>query len=339
MKKIYLIAGLFFASAMGFGQRIALPGQDLPFEIKTVADTRAVSDTITSHFVGATPTLYPSVSSGWLAGHNEYEDLAKMQKITTTTGGTITSLLFWFGAKEGNPISTITATIWKDTSGTPGIVVGSVAVPFSAIDTSMAGLTLIPNAAYNTVATFANPIPIPAGNTFWAGFSVTYLTGDSVGLVTSRDTTWGDAPGVTGDFPNANTQTFDQYSDSSFHSVNDGTQLSWQLDIAFAVFPVISPNTGIQTISQREIRLLQNQPNPASDHTVINYELNSLNSVSLKVFNVAGKEVLHFNEGLKAPGLHSLSLNTGQLSSGVYYYTLLAGEKSMTKKMIIIKYD
>lgn len=85
------------------------------------------------------------------------------------------------------------------------------------------------------------------------------------------------------------------------------------------------------------IKVFQNTPNPASKSTSIAYETAANGNVSLNIFNVAGKEVLYINEGNKAAGKHNIKLNTSSLSSGVYYYTLNAGENKITKKMVIIE--
>jgi hypothetical protein len=83
------------------------------------------------------------------------------------------------------------------------------------------------------------------------------------------------------------------------------------------------------------MNLYQNVPNPASKETVIGYELSSYSKVSLRVFDITGKEITIINEGEKAPGKHLIRLNTSNFRSGIYYYTLNDGQTSITKKMII----
>ena len=85
------------------------------------------------------------------------------------------------------------------------------------------------------------------------------------------------------------------------------------------------------------IKLFQNEPNPANGSTMIRYELPEEANVTLKVFNITGKEVLVINEGNKRAGAHKLNLNTADFSSGVYYYTLTTGSAEATQKMIIIE--
>ena len=92
---------------------------------------------------------------------------------------------------------------------------------------------------------------------------------------------------------------------------------------------------GVNNLAKNTMNLYQNIPNPASKETVIGYELVSNSKVSLKVFDITGKEMMFINEGEKSPGKHSIRLNTSKLSSGVYYYTINDGQTNMTKKMII----
>lgn len=79
----------------------------------------------------------------------------------------------------------------------------------------------------------------------------------------------------------------------------------------------------------------QNQPNPFSGNTTINYSLNQRADVNLVIYNVAGAKVMEINEGTKNIGNHSMNVNASNLKAGVYFYTLNAGENKVTRKMII----
>lgn len=84
------------------------------------------------------------------------------------------------------------------------------------------------------------------------------------------------------------------------------------------------------------IKLGQNIPNPANGLSVINYELIGNSMVSLSVYDITGKRVLSLEEGKKAAGKHSVVIDTHQLQSGVYFYTLSSDAgASLTRKMII----
>lgn len=184
-----------------------------------------ITDTLDSHFVG-TPILYTVTGGGYVAGHNTYGDLSKMQKFDAAYGvvgtGTITKVILAVGAKSGSSTSTIDVKIWADNGGTPGAVIASVSVPFSSLDTSSAnGLTTV---------TFPNPVTIPSNKVFYAGIGLTYSGSDAVGLLTTTD----------GDFPAAITHTWEEWSDNGFYSL--GSTNSFGLDVAYAIFPVVEIN-------------------------------------------------------------------------------------------------
>src|ERR1039458_9665325 len=137
--------------------------------------------------------------------------------------------------------SSYTATIWSDNAGVPGTVLGSApAIPITTLDTSFyatkhIGPTTAVKGFYNNVATFSSPVTIPSNRKFWVGIAYSYAAGDSAGLVTSYDYKQGDAAGLTGDCKEASVYTFEQWSDNSWNSFNNGTTSSWQLDIALGV--------------------------------------------------------------------------------------------------------
>jgi hypothetical protein len=82
----------------------------------------------------------------------------------------------------------------------------------------------------------------------------------------------------------------------------------------------------------------QNYPNPFNPNTTINFTLVEDGHVSLKVFDVVGREVaVLVSENLKAGELHSVMFNASNLSSGVYFYRLQAGKNSMVKKLLLAK--
>ncbi len=88
--------------------------------------------------------------------------------------------------------------------------------------------------------------------------------------------------------------------------------------------------------------LTQNYPNPFNPTTQINFGLPEKSEVTLKVFNLLGQEVLTLvNKDISA-GNHTLNLNAGNLTSGVYIYSITAKGVSgknftNTKKMILMK--
>ncbi len=89
----------------------------------------------------------------------------------------------------------------------------------------------------------------------------------------------------------------------------------------------------------KEFALFQNYPNPFNPSTVIDYTLPQAGLVTLKVYNVLGKEVATLVNEQQEAGRYNIELNATKLgiNSGVYFYTLEAGNFKSTKKMIIMK--
>ncbi len=105
--------------------------------------------------------------------------------------------------------------------------------------------------------------------------------------------------------------------------------------------PVTGAIIGIQNISSeipKGFTLQQNFPNPFNPETKIRFELPKPENVTLKVFNSLGQQVaiLANNESTTA-GYKEVSFNGANFPSGVYFYSITAGDYSQTRKMILIK--
>lgn len=83
--------------------------------------------------------------------------------------------------------------------------------------------------------------------------------------------------------------------------------------------------------------LKQNYPNPFNPATKIDYVIPSSSFVSLKVYDVNGREVKTLVNEFKNPGYYTFDFNASALPSGVYYYILKSGNFSSTKKLILMK--
>ena len=84
-------------------------------------------------------------------------------------------------------------------------------------------------------------------------------------------------------------------------------------------------------------RLNQNFPNPFNPVTKITFTIPVNGFVSLKVYDVLGREVAHLVNGVMAAGNHNVEFNGSNLSSGVYFYHLKSGSFSDVKKLTLAK--
>jgi phosphatidylserine/phosphatidylglycerophosphate/cardiolipin synthase-like enzyme len=83
--------------------------------------------------------------------------------------------------------------------------------------------------------------------------------------------------------------------------------------------------------------LQQNYPNPFNPVTTINFQIPVSGIVTLKVYDVLGREVITLINEEKSAGSYSLEFNASKLSSGVYIYQLNSGNFKATKKLLLMK--
>lgn len=97
--------------------------------------------------------------------------------------------------------------------------------------------------------------------------------------------------------------------------------------------------TGVNdnSASPSTFKLFDNYPNPFNPSTVIKYSVAKNSFTTLKVYNSVGKLVTTLVNKTKPSGTYEVEFNATGLTSGVYYYTLSAGDFSETKKMIVLK--
>jgi hypothetical protein len=84
-------------------------------------------------------------------------------------------------------------------------------------------------------------------------------------------------------------------------------------------------------------KLHQNYPNPFNPATTISYQIPKQSLVTLKVYDALGREVETLVNSVEQPGQKSVTFNSGNLSSGVYYYKISAGDFTEMKKMVVLK--
>jgi hypothetical protein len=123
------------------------------------------------------------------------------------------------------------------------------------------------------------------------------------------------------------------------NAVLSGTRVSL-LSSSGCVAPLVynQPETD-NSVSESvgEVALYQNHPNPFNPSTSISFNLPEGGQVSLKVFDMSGKEVANLVNSYFDAGRHSVNFDASSLASGVYYYKLTSGNFVTMKKMMLIK--
>ncbi|MBL8008478.1 MAG: T9SS type A sorting domain-containing protein, partial [Ignavibacteria bacterium] len=107
------------------------------------------------------------------------------------------------------------------------------------------------------------------------------------------------------------------------------------LDFTDGLLTSVSQNS--TTAVPEVYSLSQNYPNPFNPVTNVEFGISKSGFVSLKVYDVLGKEVATLvNENL-SPGKYTVKFNGSSLSSGVYFYRMESGEFKDIKRMVLIK--
>lgn len=85
------------------------------------------------------------------------------------------------------------------------------------------------------------------------------------------------------------------------------------------------------------VALLQNYPNPFNPRTTISFAIGHSSLVTLRVYDILGREVATLVKEMKQPGIYTVDWDATAQPSGVYSYTLTAGAYVRTKKSVILK--
>ncbi len=93
----------------------------------------------------------------------------------------------------------------------------------------------------------------------------------------------------------------------------------------------------INNAKPSEFKLMQNYPNPFNPKTNIKFQTHEFGFVTLKIYNVLGMEVATLVNRFIQPGIHTFEFNVSNLSSGIYIYQLKCNDKTLTKKMTLLK--
>lgn len=125
--------------------------------------------------------------------------------------------------------------------------------------------------------------------------------------------------------------TFDKYNNKWISHADQGVSLFNETGIVRVI------NSEENVITKNYI-LYQNYPNPFNPSTTIKYSLQNSAYIAIELYDISGKHLKTIDTGFKIASDYSVTLNFGNLSSGIYYYSLfINGERLETKKAILLK--
>jgi hypothetical protein len=93
----------------------------------------------------------------------------------------------------------------------------------------------------------------------------------------------------------------------------------------------------IENSLPKEFALYQNYPNHFNPTTNIKFDIPKSANAKLSIFNTLGQEVMKLFDEYKEAGSYGINFNAKGFSSGIYYYTISAGDYNKTLKMMILK--
>jgi uncharacterized lipoprotein YddW (UPF0748 family) len=109
----------------------------------------------------------------------------------------------------------------------------------------------------------------------------------------------------------------------------------WSNTFGFRTTSVVSVEK--ENIIPESFALDQNYPNPFNPITTIGFQLPNQAYITLKIYDVLGREVATIADGVYPAGHYTINFDASGLSTGIYYYRMIAGDFNMVRKMIITK--
>jgi hypothetical protein len=98
---------------------------------------------------------------------------------------------------------------------------------------------------------------------------------------------------------------------------------------------VTSVNDNIFEINS--YKLYQNYPNPFNPHTVISFQIPVAGKVTIKLFDILGREIETIIDEERTAGIHSINFNGNYLASGIYFYSISVNDFHQSKKMVLLR--
>jgi hypothetical protein len=99
--------------------------------------------------------------------------------------------------------------------------------------------------------------------------------------------------------------------------------------------PVTPFPVGITNPNSVAFEVMQNMPNPATGNTMIVVKTQRATAINLTISNMLGQQVYTSQEMANAAGAYTFNVNVSDFNTGVYFYTVTVGDKSVSKKMIV----
>jgi hypothetical protein len=328
MKKIYTLAAAVCVAIAANAQRPSQAGPMLQPVVTNQSSQQTLmmppTDTLAADADWSQqPTLYSSSNGGYVAGVNGYGDLQKAQIFRPGSTCVVFGAIYWFGAKSVGANGNVAMRVYNlngtgtssssTTDPCPGTTMVSDNVAIGNIDTSFSLA-----AAY--IHTFSTAPT--CGGDFAVGFSVAGCgAGDTIGCVTTAD-------------PNSNTEdSWEEWSDNTWHTMLEPN--NWGLNIAYAIFPIVEMNTGVNETPFVNGVKLGVVGNPVADNAVINYSIaNGAEKVTINIVDAQGRIISTETINNVAAGSYTYNFEASNLPAGTYFVQLAADNSRLATRFV-----
>ena len=117
----------------------------------------------------------------------------------------------------------------------------------------------------------------------------------------------------------------------------DSAGLESGFSLSDSAVPLINGLDAEDLTLPKQYALFQNYPNPFNPSTTIKFALTKSSKVKIEIFNILGQKITTLINNFKQAGWHQIKFHAEHLSSGIYYYSIAAGEFSEVRKMILLR--
>lgn len=274
--------------------------------------------------------LFTFGEGNYVAGTNSLKTRGVYERFDIPGSAPVKEIRFYFGKKTVNGTAdNVTYAIRSvNAQGGPGTI-----LYYSTATTQAFKLPV--NSLIQPTAVAISP-QINVSNSFFVGLEWTPTNDDVFSLLTDNaSATPGEGDGKRRAWWMKNDYTFAFIGDS-FGS--GGFDADLAIGVKLDVSTDVENNNNVNEIPA-SYSLNQNYPNPFNPSTAISYQLSAASHVSLKVYDMLGREVATLVDEFQNAGKYNSKFSTvnSQFSSGIYFYTIRAGNFVETKKMMLLK--